>query len=83
MSEDQIDAWRAAIRRAIFANGRPQHANQYAVADLVRMLSDLDFAVTLLPGAAFGAPPVVVRDGFKPTTVRTAAIVSARKRTPA
>ncbi|QCO00314.1 hypothetical protein D3093_34225 (plasmid) [Azospirillum argentinense] len=66
-----------------YADGRPQHANQYAVADLVRVLSNLDFAVTLLPGAVSGAQSVSVRDGFKPTTVRAAAIVPARKRTSA
>ncbi|WP_198129227.1 hypothetical protein [Azospirillum argentinense] len=46
-------------------------------------MSDLDFAVTLLPGAVSGAQPVGVRDGFKPATVCTAAIVPARKRTSA
>ena len=66
----------------LYADGRPQYANQYAVADLVRVLSDLDFAVTLLPDTVSGEQPVVVRDGFKPATVRTATTVLARKRTP-
>lgn len=65
----------------LYADGRPQYANQYAVADLVQILSDLDFAVTVLPDVVSGTQPVVVRDGFKPATVRFAATILAHKQT--